>query len=324
MKAMIFTKVGKPEDVLKLIDIEKPVPKDNQVLIKVKAVGLNLTEFERFKSVGKIPPPQVMMLNKNSLGHPLGGESSGIVVEIGKNVKNFKIGDEVYGQPPEMFPTGAWAEYVAMDEWRTCVKPTNLSFEEAAIIPSSCETALGAVRKAGIKRGQEVMVYGASGGVGGYAAQLAKALGAMVTGVCSTRNVEVAKSIGCDCVIDYKNEDFTKTGKTYDAIIGVNGYNPMKVYKKLLKNDGIFVGIGGMKQAFSAMGASIFSKKITTYVASKPIKDALPYFKELAEAGKLKPHVDKVYDLQNVAEAINYVITEHAQGKVALRVDFEK
>jgi NADPH:quinone reductase-like Zn-dependent oxidoreductase len=320
MKGVIYTKIG-GLDVLKIREIEKPVPNDNQVLVSVKAVGLNIIDYNRFNTLTDKVPLNTRFMNtiQGAVGKPLGGEVSGIIAEVGKNIKNVKIGDEVYGKTLGAFPKGGLAEYAILEQVN--LKPSNFSFEEAAVMPISGETALGAVRKAKIKQGQQVMIYGASGGVGQYAVQFAKAAGAIVTGVCSTRNIEMARSIGCDYVIDYKQEDFTKVGKTFDAIIGINGCNPLNKYKKLLNANGIFVGVGNGKQAAKAMTASLFSRKITAYaVPLMPAKDYLSYIKKLAEAEKIRPFIDNVYSMQEVAEAIRYIITEHPQGKIVIRV----
>ena len=210
-----------------------------------------------------------------------------------------------------------------MDKDRVYKKPENFSFEEAATVSISFDTALGAVRKANIKPGQKVMVYGASGGVGLYAVQLAKAAGAEVTGVCSTRNTELAKTAGCDLVIDYKKQDFTQSGKKYDVILGINGCNPMKKYKKSLSDKGIFVGVGDMNQAMKALMVSLTSRHFTYYAgAFTKQPDYLQYAKELAETGKLHFYIDKVYSANETADAIQYLLTSHASGKVVVKTDF--
>ena len=324
MKAMVYTRTG-GLDVLQIREIPKPVPKKNQVLIAVKACALNIVDYERFMTLtDKVHVfPRFINIVQGAIGKPLGGEVSGIVTEVGESITHVQKGDEVYGKTLGLFPLGGWAEFALLNQTQVYKKPISLSFEESAALPISGETALGAVRKAKITAGQQVMIYGSSGGVGQYAVQFAKALGATVTGVCSTRNIEMARSIGCDYVIDYRREDFTKTGKTYDVIIGINGCNPMKVYKRLLNKGGIFVCVGNGKQAIRAIFSALFSKKITTYAApASPVKDYLSYMKELGEEGKLKPFIDNIYSIQNVADAIKYVVTQHSQGKIALVMDF--
>lgn len=325
MKAMVYTKTG-TLDVLQIKDISKPIPKDNQVLISVKASALSITDYERFKTSSNKAPFSIKMTSSlmGFIGAPIGAEISGVVVEIGKNITHVKIGDKVYGKTAGMFPKGGFAEYALMDKERVFLKPENLSFEQASAISISFETALGALRKGKVKAGQQIMIYGASGGVGLYAVQLAKVMGATVTGVCSTRNIDLAKQMGCDYVIDYKKEDFTKTTSKYDAIIGINGCNSMKVYKKLLTSNGIFVGVGNAKQGFMAMFASLTSKNITYFAGPMmPQKDYLSYAKDLAEAGKLIPYIDKIYSVKNTREAIQYIVTTHVQGKVVVTMDFE-
>ena len=325
MKAMVYTKAG-GLDVLQLREVERPVPRDDHVLVKVKAAALNIIDYERFKTLSdKVALfPRLINIVQGSVGHPLGGEISGIVVEVGKNITHVKEGDEVFGKTTGMFPKGGWAEYALTGEAHIERKPANFSFEEAAVIPVAFETALGSVRAGKVSAGQQVMVYGSSGGVGQMAVQLSKAAGATVTGVCSTRNIEMAHSIGCDYVVDYKREDFRDSGRTYDVIIGINGNNPLKEYKKLLKKDGVFVGIGGGSQVIAALLLSPFSKHYTTYNApTMPQKDYLSYAKSLAESNMLNPFIDRIYPVQEAAEAIRYVVTEHAQGKVALSVDFK-
>ncbi|AMB93301.1 NAD(P)-dependent alcohol dehydrogenase [Aerococcus sanguinicola] len=324
MKAMIYTKTG-DLDVLKIQDIPKPVPNDNQVLIEVKASALSITDYERFKTLTSNVPFSTKMTSfvMGFIGSPIGAEISGIVVETGKNITHVKVGDCVYGKTAGTFPKGGFAEYALMDKERVFQKPENLSFEQASAISISFETALGALRKGKVEAGKQVMIYGASGGVGLYAVQLAKAMEANVTGVCSTRNMELAKQMGCNDVIDYKKEDFTKVGKKFDAIIGINGCNPMKVYKQLLKPNGIFVGVGDLKQATKALLHSFVSKNFSYFaLPMNPQKDYLPYAKELSETGKLIPYIDKVYSVKDTKEAIRYIITSHAQGKIVVTMDF--
>jgi NADPH:quinone reductase-like Zn-dependent oxidoreductase len=328
MKGIVYTQFGSPE-VLKLMDVEKPVPKVNQVLIKVKASALTNLEYTRFIEPieGRKTPLMIHLMDKilKAEGKVIGSEVSGIVEEVGKCVTSVKKGDEIFAVAVGL--QGAWAEYAVADETIVCLKPTNLSFEAAAVIPIGGITALGAVRIAKIKNGQQVLVYGASGGVGQYALQLSKAYGAIVTAVCSTRNLGMARGIGADYVIDYKQENFAKTGKTYDAIIAVNGYNPIGIYKKLLKKDGIYVAIGGMKQGImGALQGPFYSnggKKMTSSTYFKAVKQKyLPHLKELAEEGKITPFIDRIFSVKDIPQAITYIVKNHAQGKVAINIDF--
>ena len=324
MKAVVYTKAGGLE-VLKQQSVPMPSPKENQVLVEVKACALNIGDYQRFQTKNGKIPVSTHITNKlmGYVGKPLGAEIAGIVIETGEKVTHVKVGDAVFGKTAGTAPVGGIAEYAAMDADRVCLKPDNFSFEEASALSISFDTALGAVRKADITSGQKVMIYGASGGVGLFAVQLAKVAGAEITGVCSTRNIELAKSAGCDRVIDYKKEDFTKIDVKYDAIIGVNGCNPMKKYKSILKENGIFVGVGDVNQAMKALAASFTSHNFTYYAGafSKQL-DYLQYAKELAEVGTLHPYIDKVYSVDKTTEAIQYLLSSHASGKVVIKMDF--
>lgn len=324
MKAVVYTKTGGLE-VVKQQSVEMPFPNDDQVLIEVKACALNVSDYQRFQTKNGKIPFSTSLTNKmmGYIGKPLGAEISGVVVKTGKNVTHVKKGDAVFGKTAGSAPAGGIAELALMDKDRVCKKPKNFSFEEAATVSISFETALGAVRKASIKSGQKVMVYGASGGVGLYAVQLAKAAGAEVTGVCSTRNTELAKTAGCDDIIDYKKQDFTQSDTKYDVILGINGCNPMKEYKKILSDSGVFVGVGDMSQAMKALMASFTSRNFTYYAgAFTKQEDYLQYAKELAEAGKLHAYIDKVYPVNETVDAIQYLLTSHASGKVVIKTDF--
>ena len=324
MKAMIYTKTGNLE-VIKQQSVKMPLPNDDQVLVEVKACALNISDYQRFQTKNGKIPVSTYITNKlmGYVGKPLGAEISGIVVKTGKNVTHVKKGDAVFGKTAGNSPVGGIAEYAIMDADRVCLKPDNYSFEEASAVSISFETALGAVRKANIKSGQKVMVYGASGGVGLFAVQLAKVAGAEVTGVCSTRNVELAKTAGCDKVIDYKKQDFTQSNIKYDVILGINGCNPMKKYKSMMKENGIFVGVGDVNQAMKALVASFTSHNFTYYAgAFTKQEDYLQYAKELAEAKKLQVYIDKVYSANQTIDAIQYLLTSHASGKVVVKIDF--
>ena len=324
MKAMIYTKTGNLE-VIKQQSVKMPLPNDDQVLVEVKACALNISDYQRFQTKNGKIPVSTHITNKlmGYVGKPLGAEISGIVVKTGKNVTHVKKGDAVFGKTAGNSPVGGIAEYAVMDADRVYLKPDNYSFEEASAVSISFETALGAVRKANIKSGQKVMVYGASGGVGLFAVQLAKVAGAEVTGVCSTRNVELAKTAGCDKVIDYKKQDFTQSNIKYDVILGINGCNPMKKYKSMMKENGIFVGVGDVNQAMKALVASFTSHNFTYYAgAFTKQEDYLQYAKELAEAKKLQVYIDKVYSANQTIDAIQYLLTSHASGKVVVKIDF--
>ena len=324
MKAVVYTKTG-GLDVVKQQSVPTPHPRDDQVLIEVKACALNISDYQRFQTKNGKIPVSTHITNKlmGYVGKPLGAEIAGIVTKTGRNVTHVKAGDAVFGKTAGTAPVGGLAEYAVMDADRVCLKPDNFSFEEAAAISISFDTALGAVRKASITNGQNVMIYGASGGVGLYAVQLAKAEGAIVTGVCSTRNIELAKSAGCNRVIDYKKEDFTKTDIKFDAIIGVNGCNPMKKYKNIMNENAIFVGVGNVNQAMKALAASFTSRNFTYYAGAFTRQpDYLQYAKELSEAGKLQVYIDKVYSSSETTEALQYLLSSHASGKVVIKMNF--
>ena len=325
MKALFYTKSG-GLDVLKVKEIKKPTPSGNQYLITVKAVALNISDYERFKSLSDKVSISTRLTNiiMKYKGKPLGAEVSGVVVATGKNISYIKVGDYVFGKTTGIAPAGGLAEYALLDQGQVEIKPKNYSFEQAAAVSISFETALGAIRraKAKIQKNQQVMIYGSSGGVGLYAVQLAKINGATVTGVCSTRNINLATKAGCDNVIDYQANDFTRAKIKFDAIVGVNGCNSMKRYKKLLQPDGIFVGVGNVKQGFIAMLASLTSKNFTYYVGPMmPQKNYLHYAKQLAESGQLTPYIDKIYDFKDSKESIRYLLTKHAQGKVVIKMN---
>lgn len=321
MKAIIYTKYG-PPDVLQLKEIEKPTPKDNEILIKVHAASVNAADWHllrakpflvRLMGMGLLKP-------KNKI---LGADIAGRVEVVGKNVKQFQPGDEVFG---DIFDCGlgGYAEYVCASEDALVLKPESVTFEEAAAVPLAALTALHALRDKGhIQPGQKVLINGASGGVGTFAIQLAKYFGAKVTTVCSTRNLDMVRKLGADHVIDYTQEDFTKNGEHYDLILAANGYHPIFDYKNALRPKGVYVMSGGSgTQMFQAMllgpFISMTGSKIMRSVSSKPNKKDLVFMKELLEAGKVVPVIDRHYPLSEVAEAIRYLEEGHAKGKVII------
>ena len=321
MKAIIYTKYG-PPDVLQLKEIEKPTPKDNEILIKVHAASVNAADWHllrakpflvRLMGMGLLKP-------KNKI---LGADIAGRVEVVGKNVKQFQPGDEVFG---DIFDCGlgGYAEYVCASEDALVLKPESVTFEEAAAVPLAALTALHALRDKGhIQPGQKVLINGASGGVGTFAIQLAKYFGAKVTTVCSTRNLDMVRKLGADHVIDYTQEDFTKNGERYDLILAANGFHPIFDYKRALRPKGVYVMSGGSgTQMFQAMllgpFISMTGSKIMGSVSSKPNKKDLVFMKELLEAGKVVPVIDRHYPLSEVAEAIRYLEEGHAKGKVII------
>ena len=252
MKAIICTKYGSP-DVLQLQEVEKPAPQDDEVLIRIYAASVNARDwrFMRAKPFFIRLMPGGFLRPKNKI---LGADVAGRVEAVGSNVNQFKPGDEVFGYLPSATGRGTFAEYVCAKENLITLKPTNLTFEQAAAVPVAAMTALQGLRDDGnIQPGQRVLIQGASGGVGTFAVQIAKSFGAEVTAVCSTRNLEMVRSLGANHVIDYKKEDFTKNGQQYDLILAVNGYRPISDYLRALKPQGTYVVAGGsMFQLFQA------------------------------------------------------------------------
>ena len=320
MKAIVYTKYG-PPDVLKIDEVEKPTPKDKQVLIKVHAASVNAGDYRVMRA-----NPFLVRLMTGGLLKPkntrLGSDVAGRVEAVGENVKQFRPGDEVFG-----CRNGAFAEYVCAREGALALKPANSSFEEAAAVPVAALTALQGIRYAGgIRPGQKVLIQGASGGVGTFAVELAKSFGAEVTAVCSTRNLDMARSIGADHVIDYTQEDFTRNQQRYDLIFAVNGYHSLLAYKRALNPQGIYVCAGGtMPQFFQAMLlGSLMSrnggKKMGSMGIAKVNQEDLVFLGELLKAGKIAPVIDRSYPLSEIAEAFRYVEDTHAQGKVVITV----
>jgi NADPH:quinone reductase-like Zn-dependent oxidoreductase len=325
MKAIVNTHYGSP-DVLQLKEVEKPAPSDYEVLVKVHAASVNAGDWHLLRA-----KPFLMRLMGFGLLKPkhtiLGSDIAGRVEAVGRNVKQFQSGDEVFGNTAE-YGFGGFAEYVSVPENALVLKPTNLSFEEAAAVPQAALVALQGLRDKGhIQSGQKVLIIGAGGGVGTFAVQLAKAFGAEVTAVCSTRNVDIVCSIGADHVIDYTHEDFTRNGQRYDLILAVNGYHSIFDYKRALNPEGVYVQTGGSNaQMFQAMllGPLISrtgSKKMGFLGVAKVNQKDLVFMKGLLEAGKVVPVIDRRYPLRETAEAIRYLEEGHAQGKVVFTVD---
>ena len=320
MKAIVYHNYGSP-DVLKLEEVQKPVPQDNEVLLKVQASSvaagtwhlLRATPFLiRFMS-GLLKPKYKI----------LGADVAGRVEAVGRNVTQFKPGDEVFGDLSGC-GFGAFAEYVAVPEQELVLKPSNITFEQAATVPVSAVTALMGLRDHGhIQPGQKVLINGASGGVGTFAVQIAKALGAEVTAVCSTSKMALMRSIGADHVIDYTREDFTQNGQQYDLILAANGYHPISAYQRALGPNGIYVTTGGSTtQMFQAMllgpWLSRNGKQKMGNVLAKPSPKDLAFLTELLASGKIVPVIDRCYPLREVADAIRYLEEGHAKGKVVI------
>ena len=323
MKAVVYHQYGSP-DVLKIEEVEKPAPQENQVLIKVLASSVNAGDYRVMRA-----NPFLIRMMTGGLLRPknprLGSDVAGRVEAVGGNVKQFRPGDEVFG-----FSNGAFAEYVCSREGAVARKPDNISFEEAAAAPVAAITALQGLRDAGgIQPGQKVLVQGGSGGVGMFAVQLAKTFGAEVTAVCSTKNLDMARSLRADHVIDYTQEDFTQNGQQYDLILAVNGYHPLSAYQRALSPQGVYVCAGGtMPQFFQAMFLGPLmsrkgGKRMGSMGIAKISQEDLVFLGEQLEAGKIVSVIDGKYPLSEIAEAFRYVEEVHAQGKVVITVEGE-
>ncbi len=323
MKAIVCEKYGDPLEVLQFKDVEKPVPKDNQVLVKVMASSVNVADvapvrgafIARLFGTGLLKPKQSI----------LGTDLAGRVEAVGANVTQFRPGEEVFGAA-----AGSYAEYVCAREDLLVPKPTNATFEAAAAMPIAAISALQGLLKGQIRAGQKVLVQGASGGVGTFAVQIAKSFGTEVTAVTSPRNLEQARSMGADHVIDYTQEDFTKNGQTYDLILAVNGYHSIQDYKKALVPKGIYVVVGGkLPQIFQSMlfGRLLSERGGKTVgmmgIAKFNQKDLLQ-LKELLEAGKIRPVIERRYTLSETGQAIRYLEEGHVRGKLVIIVEPDK
>ena len=321
MKAMVYRCYGSP-DVVKLEVIAKPSPADDRVLIKVSAASVNPLDWHYMRGEPYIVRPMVGWGSPDDIR--LGVDFAGTVESVGKNVTRFKPGDEVFGGAD-----GAFAEYVSVrDEGAVALKPANLTFEQAAGVTIAAVTALQALRDKGkVQPGQEVLINGASGGVGTFAVQIAKSFGARVTGVCSTRNVPMVRSIGADQVVDYTQEDFTQGAHRYDLIIDTVGTHSLSEYRRVLNPHGALVMVGAQDKGrwIGALSGSIEALLISPFVSQKFIfllahlnKDDLDTLRDLMQAGKVTPVIDRRYKLSEVPEAMRYLEAGHARGKVII------
>ena len=320
MKAIVYSNYGSP-DVLKCEEIEKPTAGDNEVLIKVRAASVNPYDWHFMRGTPyavRIPAG----LRKPKVTR-LGADVAGQVEAVGRNVTQFKPSDEVFGTC-----RGAFAEYACTSESALVMKPDNVTLEQAASVPIAAFTALQGLRDKGqIQPGQRVLINGAAGGVGTFAVQIAKSFGAYVTGVCSTRNVDMVRSIGADRVIDYTQEDFTNSGQRYDLIFDSVGNHSLLACRRVLNPKAIYIAVGGpsgrwmigpLASAITALVLSRFvNQKFVTFIAKRS-KEDLTMMHDLMEAGKVTPVIDKRYRLSEVPEAIRYLEEGHARGKVVI------
>jgi NADPH:quinone reductase-like Zn-dependent oxidoreductase len=316
MKAIVQNAYGSP-DVLSLAEVAQPAVKDNEVLVRIKAASLNAGDVFTLRGSPWLTRLMVGFPRPNN--HILGWDMAGVVEAAGSSVTQFRPGDEVYASC-----SGTLAEYVSVAEEKLTLKPTNLTFEQAAAVPTAALTALIGLRDAGkIHPGQKVLINGASGGVGIFAVQIAKALGAEVTGVCSTRNVEMVRSLGADHVIDYTRHDFTAKGPRYDLIIDNVASRSFADLRRALTPQGKIIpnsGHGGMGYVFKAFLLSLIMRQHgRMYLASPSQKDLL-VIKELLETGKIKPVIDQTYPLRETSSAFRYLEKEHARGKVVITI----
>lgn len=320
MKAIVCTKYG-PPDVLQLASVEKPAPGDNEILIKIHATAVSSGDVH----LRKADPFAIRLFfgltkpKRKILGYVLAGE----IEAVGKDVKLFKKGDRVFGTTGMRM--GAYAGYVCLPEDGVLgIMPANMTYEEAASIPFGGNTALYFLKKGNIQRGQKVLIYGASGAIGTAAVQLAKHFGAEVTGVCSTSNLEMVKSLGAGRVIDYTAADFTKSGETYDVIFDTVGKSSFSgSIRSLNENGTLILAAAGLPQMVRGLWTSMTSsKKVISGVMSEKAED-VDLFKELIEAGKIKPVIDRTYPLEQIADAHQYVDKGHKKGNVVITIDHE-
>jgi NADPH:quinone reductase-like Zn-dependent oxidoreductase len=323
MKAIVCTEYGPPE-VLQLKEVAKPTPKEDEVLVKVHAASVNAADLETLRGTwsarfgGPIRPMYKI----------LGSDVAGRVEAVGRNVKQFQPGDDVWGDLSFPYGFGTFAEYVSVSENALTLKPASLSFEEAATCPQSAIIALQSLRDKGqIQKGQKVLINGAGGGMGTFAVQIAKYYGAEVTGVDSTRKLDMLRSIGADHVIDYTQVDYTKSGGRYDVILDVVAYRSIFDYWRALSPEGIFIIVGGSLGTFlqvlfvGALISRIGGKKLGLNVYEPNKREDLALLAELLEAGKVVPVIDRRYPLSEVPEAFRYLEEGHAKGKVVITVE---
>lgn len=322
MKAILYTKYG-PPDVLQLKEVEKPTPKDNEILIKINATTVTAGDI-RSRSF-TVPssvwlPAQIALGFKQPKKQILGMELAGEVESVGKDVTRFKVGDPVFAATQANF--GSYAEYICIPEdGAVCMKPSNISYEEAAAIPIGARTALFFLRKANVRSGQNILIYGASGSVGSYAVQISKYFGAKVTGVCSSSNLELVKSLGADEVIDYTASDFSTIDGAYDVIFEAVNKSTFSDCIKMLKEDGTYINIVEPLPSAQMLWTKLTSRmKLILSQNAPETSEALNFLKELVENGKIKVVIDRQYTFEEIVEAHIYVEKGHKKGNVVINL----
>ncbi|MGB3715673.1 MAG: NAD(P)-dependent alcohol dehydrogenase [Candidatus Promineifilaceae bacterium] len=323
MKAIVCTKYGSP-DVLQLKEVEKPIPKEDEALVKIHAASLNAADLENLRGTwsarfgGPLKPMYKI----------LGSDIAGRVEAVGRNVKQFQPGDEIWGDLSFPYGYGTFAEYVCVSETALALKPASMTFEEASTYPQSAIISLQSLRDKGqIQPGQKVLINGAGGGMGTFAVQIAKYYGAEVTGVDGKGKLDMLRSIGADHVIDYTKEDYTKSGQRYDLILDVVAYRSILDYRRALSPEGIFLIVGGSLATFlqvvllGALISRIGSKKLGLNMYEPNKREDLAFLTELFEAGRVVPVIDRSYPLSKVPEALRYLEEGHARGKVVITVE---
>lgn len=324
MKAIVYEEYGAPDDVLEQREIARPAVGDDQVLVRVRAASLNPYDWHFLRGLPLVMRLLTGLRKPRQTPTVLGSDMAGLVEAVGRNVTSFSPGDEVFAE----VGTGGCAEYVCVPEEKPALKPANLSFEQAAAVPMAAQTALVGLRdRAKVQAGQKVLINGASGGVGTFAVQLAKASGADVTGVCSSKNADLVRSLGADHIIDYAEEDFTQGKRRYDFIFDMVGNHTLSDCRRVLTREGVYGApgagggrwLGAMTQQLKAVALSPFVSQRLAPVNDKPNQD-LEHLRELAEAGKVSPVIDTTYPLEAAAEAMQHIESGHARGKVVITV----
>jgi len=320
MKAIVHHEYGSP-DVLELQEVAKPIVKDDDMLVRVHAASVNPLDWHFVRGTPYLVRMQAGLSRPKN--HIPGVDVAGQVEEVGRNVTKFQPGDEVFGGSG-----GSFAEYVCVSEGRVVLKPANVTFEQAAAVPIAALTALQGLRdKGGIRQGHKVLINGASGGVGTFAVQIANSFGAEVTGVCSTRNVDMVRSIGADQVIDYAQESFTEGGRRYDLILDMVGNRSMSECRRTLNPEGTYVSVGAAQMgdwvgpltaALKVLVGSLLGSQKMVPMLTKQTNEDLVVLQELLESGEMTPVIDRQYELSEVPQAIRYLEEGHAQGKVVI------